>query len=125
MHYKLHPSIPHPKELLRAEETPMVRVVDTLLDWLARKVLSSRAMFVLALVLPLSCVDAPIWVKLLLALISGSWIQWWALHAIQRSSMADALAAAAKTETDHQSLVYLARKLDDIEAKIDRITTTM
>jgi hypothetical protein len=65
-------------------------------------------------------ITAPSSVKITLGVISGSWIQWWALPALQRSQNKTQAQNDAKAEADHETLTYLVKiqekQLADLEA---------
>ena len=108
-----HPNVIHPKELLRKERQGVVGLNDKLLDWITTHVLASIALFDIALIVPLITLPAPDSVKITLGVISGSWIQWWALPALQRSSNKVQDQNDAKAEADHKTLTYLATLQDE------------
>jgi hypothetical protein len=62
---------------------------------------------------PLVTLNASDTVKITLGVISSSWIQWWALPALQRSQNKTQAQMKAKAEVDHQTLTYLARLQDE------------
>lgn len=113
---KTHHAVTHPSELIagtRKETAKILALNDRVLDWLASHVLASMAMFDIALVVPLLVLPLPDSIKITLGVISGSWIQWWALPALQRSSNKVAAQNDAKADADHRTLTYLATIQDE------------
>jgi hypothetical protein len=82
------------------------------LQWITNHVLASVILFDIALIVPLLTLNAPDSVKITLGVISGSWIQWWALPALQRSQNKTQAQNDAKAEVDHETLTYLATLQD-------------
>lgn len=78
-------------------------------------------MFDIALLVPLLAIPGPDSVKITLGVISGSWVQLWALFALQRSANKQQALADAKASTDHQVLVYLATLQDEQLAILKRL----
>lgn len=92
--------------------------LDRVLAFFAGPVLASKLLFVIALTLPLAVAFMSDSVKLILAVFSGSWIQWWALHALQRSQVAADIARDAKTQSDHEALTHIALTMDRIAERL-------
>jgi predicted MFS family arabinose efflux permease len=111
----MHPHVPHPRALPAAVETRH----DRLLGWLATHVLASKVMFDAALILPLLALPMSTAVKVTLGVVSGSWIQWWALPALQRSQVQADRKRDAKADADHQALTHIAHRVDAILAAVD------
>lgn len=110
-----HPHVPHPAERIPPAGWRGVRGVnDRALQWISDHVLPSMLMFDVALVIPLLAIGAPDSVKLTVGVISGSWIQWWALHALQRSAVKADVKRDAKADADHEALTHIALVLDEI-----------
>ena len=113
-----HSHVRHPKELLekaKRERKRISRILyynDLLLEWITNHVLASVLLFDIALVVPLIVIPAPDSIKITLGVISGSWIQWWALPALQRSQNKTQAQNDAKAEVDHETLTYLANLQD-------------
>src|SRR5260370_16294065 len=86
-----HAHVKDPKELIqeaknrRGGDKRLVYYNDIVLDWISKHVLASVIFFDIALIVPLLTLNASDTVKITLAVISSSWIQWWALPALQRS----------------------------------------
>jgi hypothetical protein len=97
-----HAHVKHPKELiqeaknLRHGDNRVLRYNDIVLEWITNHVLASVIFFDIAF-LPL----------LTLGVISASWIQWWALPAVQRSQ--------------NKTLTYLAELQDEQMTELKRI----
>jgi len=79
-------------------------------------------LFDIALIVPLLTVPAPDSVKITLGVISGSWIQWWALPALQRSQNKTQAQNDAKAAVDHKTLTYLATLQDEQMTELKDIT---
>lgn len=113
-----HEHVRHPKELLRQakstkkHDNKILYYNDVILEWVTDHVLASVVLFDIALVVPLLVIPAPDAVKITLGVISGSWIQWWALPALQRSQNKTQAQNDAKAEVDHETLTYLATLQD-------------
>lgn len=110
-----HPRVPHPREFLalaKRDRHWLVAANDGVLDWLTKHVLASIAMFDVALIVPLLVIPAPDSIKITLGVISGSWIQWWALPALQRSAVQADHQRAAKADADHAALTHVALTAD-------------
>ena len=111
-----HPKVRHPKEILaakKARQNKALRVNDLVLTWITNHVLASVILFDIALVVPLLVLPAPSSIKITLGVISGSWIQWWALPALQRSQNKIQAKQDAKAEVDHETLTHLAILQDE------------
>jgi hypothetical protein len=115
---KKHSQVIHPQELLPpASKNLFVRANHQILDFFANNVLASMIMFDIALIVPLLIIPLPDSIKITLGVVSGSWIQWWALHAIQRTNMKADEQRQAKAETDHRALTHIATTVDAILKK--------
>lgn len=114
-----HIRVRHPKDLLKERRQSIRRrnillyYNDILLEWVTNHILASVILFDIALVVPLLTVPAPSEIKITLGVISGSWIQWWALPALQRSQNKTQAQNEAKAEVDHETLTYLATTQDE------------
>lgn len=123
-----HPHVRHPKEILRAakqkekSQSKILYINDMMLEWITNHVLASVLLFDVALIVPLLTVPAPDSVKITLGVISGSWIQWWALPALQRSQNKTQAQNDAKAEVDHETLTYLATLQDRQMTELNGIT---
>src|SRR5437588_12894709 len=86
-----HAHVRHPKELLqeakdrRRRDHKLLYYNDVVLEWITNHVLASVILFDIALIVPLLTLNAPDSVKITLGVISGSWIQWCDLPALQCS----------------------------------------
>ncbi len=114
-----HAHVRHPKEVIqeaknsRRRENKLLFFNDIVLEWITNHVLASVILFDIALIVPLLTLKAPDSVKITLGVISGSWIQWWALPALQRSQNKTQAQNDAKAEVDHETLTYLAKLQDE------------
>ncbi len=123
-----HHAVKHPSNLLQEAKADTNRLVhwnDAFAEWVTEHVLASLVMFDIAIVIPLLLWNAPDNVKLVLAMFSGSWIQWWALPALQRSQNKIQAHQEAKAEVDHRTLVYLAKLQDEQMAELKFQTELM
>src|SRR3989442_13217582 len=93
-----------------------------LLKSITNHVLASVILFDIALIVPLLTLNAPDSVKITLGVISGSWIQWWALPALQRSQNKTQGQNEAKAQVDHETLTYLAKLQDEQMTELKGIT---
>ncbi len=114
-----HAQVKHPKELTQEVKNRMRRdnrllyYNDIVLEWITNHVLASVVFFDIALIVPLLTLKASDTVKITLGVISSSWVQWWALPALQRSQNKTQAQNEAKAEVDHQTLTYLAKLQDE------------
>lgn len=113
-----HPHVPHPREAVAASRNWN----DKLLGFLSGHVLASRVMFDIALVLPLLALPMSTGVKVTLGVISGSWIQWWALPSLQRSANIADAKREAKADADHEALTHIATVSDRLADLLDLAT---
>jgi hypothetical protein len=90
------------------------------IDWLTVHLGASVIVFWIAFTVPLAVLPLSNTVKLVVAVISGSWYQWWMLTGIQRSVAKTDAADSAKKEADHQALTHLALTVDEISRRIGR-----
>ena len=112
----MHEQVRHPHEIIaeaQACESWLVRVNDTAATWITDHVLASLVMFDAALIVPLVILPMPDSAKLVLAVVSSNWIQWWALPALQRSQNKIQARQDAKADVDHKTLTYLATIQDE------------
>lgn len=114
-----HPKVRHPKEILlkakvdAKKQNKIEYMNGVFLTWVTNHVLASVILFDIALIVPLLTITAPDSIKITLGVISGSWIQWWALPALQRSQNKTQAQNDAKAEVDHETLTYLATLQDE------------
>ncbi len=114
-----HAHVRHPKELIQEaknrtrRDNGLLYYNDIVLEWITNHVLASVILFDIALIVPLLTLNAPDTVKITLGVISGSWIQWWALPALQRSQNKTQAQNEAKAAVDHETLTYLAKLQDE------------
>ena len=124
---KAHAHVQHAHEYLatkkaaRRQSNKILAVNDAILEWITKNVLASVVLFDIALIVPLLTLQAPESVKITLGVISGSWIQWWALPALQRSQNKTQAQNDAKAEVDHKTLTYLANLQDEQMAELKGI----
>jgi hypothetical protein len=128
MNLNAHPYVRHPEDILKRKKeakqnrhSSLYNANDKLLDWVTNHVLASVVLFDIALIVPLLVLPGPTSVKITLGVISGSWIQWWALPALQRSQNKTQAQNDAKAETDHETLTYLANAQDKQIAELKEI----
>ena len=114
-----HAHVRNPKELIqeaknrRRRDNRLLYYNDIVLEWITNHVLASVILFDIALIVPLLTLNAPDTVKITLGVISGSWIQWWALPALQRSQNKTQVQNEAKAAVDHETLTYLVKLQDE------------
>ena len=116
-----HPHVHHPGSRLTIKRGPITRTNEQLLDWLSDHVLASILMFDLALILPLIVIPMSDSIKITLGVISGSWIQWWALPALQRSQGKAEASRRAKADVDHVALTHIANTTDVILKRLEAL----
>lgn len=92
---------------------------DRFLEWMTTRVLASVVMFDVALIAPLLVLPMSDSAKLILAVFSSNWIQWWALPALQRSQIQADLKRTQKADADHEALTYLAKLQDQQNAQLN------
>ena len=123
-----HAHVRHPKEVIqeakdrKRREHEFFYYNDIVLEWITNHVLASVILFDIALIVPLLTLNAPDTVKITLGVISGSWIQWWALPALQRSQTKTQAQNEAKAQVDHETLTYLAKLQDEQMTELKGIT---
>jgi len=106
---RTHDAVKHPFHSLEEKS-------DRFMSWVADKVLASPVMFYTAMIAPLVILPMPAWARAGLMVLSGNWIQWWALPALQRRQNELDVKSTAKADADHEALTYIANKLDRIES---------
>lgn len=116
---RAHARVKHPLQSLPEKKNALARHNDRVLDWLADHVLASMLMFDIALIVPLIAIPMSDSVKITLGVISGSWIQWWALPALQRSQVKADIKRGSKADADHEALTHIANTVDAILARLD------
>ena len=125
---KTHPHVRHPKEILhqakeaKKQNNKLLYLNDIILEWITDHILASIALFDIALIVPLLVIPGPDSLKITLGVISGSWIQWWALPALQRSQNKTQAQNDAKAQTDHETLTYLATLQDEQMVELQKIS---
>ncbi len=122
-----HQKVRHPKDILnrkyevKKQSNYIYFINDRFLEWVTNHILASVLLFDIALIVPLLILPAPSNIKITLGVISGSWIQWWALPALQRSQNKIQAQNDAKAEVDHETLSYLANLQDEQMTKLNNI----
>lgn len=122
-----HSHVPHPKDILdrkqreKEKQTPLLAANAHLVEWITNHILASVILFDIAFIVPLLTITAPSSVKITLGVISGSWIQWWALPALQRSQNKTQAQQDAKAEADHEALTYLVNLQERQMAELNSI----
>ena len=97
-----HRHVTHPSSRIRKRRRhKLAELNDRLLDWLSSHILASMLMFDIALIVPLLVIPMADSIKITLGVVSGSWIQWWALPALQRSQVKADVKREAKADSDH------------------------
>ncbi|HXR49769.1 MAG TPA: hypothetical protein VN778_01955 [Verrucomicrobiae bacterium] len=126
-----HAHVRHPREILQAkkrakrENNLFMYYNDVVLEWITNHILASVILFDAALIAPLLAIPGPDTIKITLGVISGSWIQLWALPALQRSQNKTQAQNDAKAEVDHETLTYLATLQDEQMAELKGITSIL
>jgi hypothetical protein len=115
-----HPRVKHPNELLVKAGGRIRGLNEKILEWCANNLGASVVTFWIALVAPLAVLPMSSGAKLLLAVISGSWFQWWMLPAIQRSGIKADAKREAKASADHEALTHIANTVDEIRKHVDK-----
>ena len=113
-----HHAVKHPFHAISQES-------DRFMSWVADKVLPHPIMFYTAIVAPMVVLPMPDWAKAILMIVSGNWIQWWALPALQRRQNELDLKADRKADADHSALTYLANHSDEHSDKLDKIISIL
>lgn len=113
-----HPNVQHPLRSKAPHRKGFVAWNDRVLEWLGDHVLASMIMFDIALIVPLLVIPMSSNIKITLGVISGSWIQWWALPALQRSQVKADKKREAKADADHRALTHIALQVDAIYEKL-------
>lgn len=112
--------VEHPEaRMVEMPMLPWMRINERILAFFSEHFLASMLMFDVALILPLLAIPANNEVKLTLGVISGSWIQWWALHALQRTQLKTDEAGKAKADVDHEALTHIANRVDAIYTMLE------
>ena len=108
-----HTHVKNPKELMqeaknrRSHDNRFLYYNDIVLEWITNHLLASVIFFDVALIVPLLALNASDTVKITLGVISSSWIQWWALPALQRSQNKTQAQNEAKAEVTTRRLLIL------------------
>ena len=115
--YARHARVPHPRDAAAVSR----HWNDRLLSWVSGHVLASRVMFDVALIVPLVALPMSTGVKVTLGVVSGSWIQWWALPSLQRSANIADAAREAKADADHEALTHIAAQADALRRDLEAV----
>lgn len=112
----MHPQIPHPRDHMPviAAANRLIAANEAVLEWVTSHMLSSIFVFDIALLVPLISLPMPDTVKLTVGVVSGSWFQWWALPALQRTQVKADLKRDAKADADHLALTHIATRVDAV-----------
>jgi len=102
----------HEYQKQRDKLHPVIQWNDKVLEWFADKGLGSILGFDLALIIPLLAIPAPEWFKVIVILISSTWIQLWALFALQRSQKKADTIRQIKADIEQETLQKI---LEDLE----------
>jgi hypothetical protein len=95
--------------------TSLQSFTDKLLNYVTNRVLASRWLFLIALTVPLiTLLPGMDTEQKILIIVSGNWVQFWALPALQRSQNIIQLNQDAKAEVDHHNLVRMAELLQKL-----------
>jgi hypothetical protein len=121
-----HAKVRHPSDVIKKNKEKenrgkLYKINDDILEWVTNHVLASVVLFDIALIVPLLAIPAPNSIKITLGVISGSWIQLWALPALQRSQNSIQAQNDAKAEVDHETLTYLANLQDEQMVRLHKI----
>jgi hypothetical protein len=123
--------VPHPKEILarkrlaRKQQSRLLFTNGRVVDWITNHILASVILFDIAFIVPLMTITAPSSVKITLGVISGSWVQWWALPALQRSQNKTQAQNDAKADADHETLTYLVKMHEKQLSELEKIKDSL
>ena len=109
--------INNPLDVIEECNTPQSKIIlynDKLLEWIANHILGSILFFDMALIIPLLVIPLSDEIKAIVFLISGSWIQLWALFALQHTQKKADEVRNTKADTDHIALTHIANQVDEI-----------
>ena len=108
----------------RDEYLPEVRATslqsftDKLLNFVTDRMLASRWLFLVALTFPLfTLMPGMDTAQKILIIVSGNWVQFWALPALQRSQNTIQLKQDAKADVDHHNLVRIMELIEEHNQK--------
>lgn len=122
-----HEKVRHPQDIINkkrelTKDSKYIYYLNSkVLEWVTDHVLASVLLFDIALIVPLLAIPASDSVKITLGVFSGSWIQWWALPALQRSQNRIQALNDAKADVDHETLTYLTNLQDQQMNKLKNI----
>ncbi len=121
---KSHPKVIHPNFVInecKKGQNKLTQINDVMLEWIANHILGSILFFDVALIIPLLALKAPSWVAAIVLILSSTWIQLWALPALQRTQVKGDILRQVKADTDHEALTHLANQIDKIVDRMDKI----
>ena len=137
---KPHKFVQHPNELLKAckKETSFIKEhIYYFQDYVGENILPKHLHFLVSFFVPLLIMPFVIFypssdevkiITLFLALFAQSWIQWWALPALQRLQVKADEKREAKADVDHIAMTHIANQVDaniedikDLHKKLDEI----
>src|SRR5260370_39288017 len=104
-----HVHVKNPKELIQEANNRLrhanrlLYYNDIVLEWITNHLLASVIFFDVALIVPLLTLNASDTVKITLGVISSSWIQRWALPALQRCKNMTQALNVAYSDIDYQT----------------------
>lgn len=114
-----HPHVPHHRHFLDTRQrSTLVRMNDTVIEWLSTNALASRAMFNAAFILPMLVLPLPMRIQMMLTIISSTWIQWWGIPAIQRQQVKSDAKRDAIAEATYIAQKNSAHVLDNLYTEL-------
>ena len=114
---KSNSKVIHPNKIIeqcKKEQNKLIQINDLALEWIANHVLGSILLFDIALIIPLLSLKAPAWVAAIVLILSSTWIQLWALPALQRTQVKADILRQAKADSDHEALTHIANQVDKL-----------
>ena len=105
----------HPLEIIQENQDQKRTIIqwnDKILELIANNILGSIICFDLAIIIPLLAIPASTDVKALVFLISGNWIQLWALFALQHTQKKADELRNIKADTDHKALTQILNRIN-------------
>ena len=121
-----NPHVKHPKEIFKQCKKArhwIITKIEKLLDIMGEIALPSIPHTIVALILPLIVMVYVILspdgyttkiLVLLVTLIAQTWIQWWALPALQRLQVKADAKRDAKADADHEAMTHIANQVDEL-----------
>ena len=132
-----NPHVKHPKEIFKRCKKAqhwIITKIEKLLDIMGEKALPSIPHTVIALILPLIVMVYVILspdgyttkiLVLLITLIAQTWIQWWALPALQRLQVKADAKRDAKADADHEAMTHIANQVDELRQENKELQTKL